>query len=218
MFKTLALIAIAFLSNFSLLAAEAVVVKESTLKNGDLIFIESRSRQSAAIKEVTNSEWTHMGVLFKEQNSSLVAESDDGKWMVYEAAGTGVAATLKSFVARTKGPLSIRRIQTGISFEKAQIGYQTAKKILSKFYDIYFTKHNNYCSGYSYAVLKAMSYEVGEFIKISKLKLDGPEAKRILLERFEKREAPFSKEEWKNLLTITPVSIHDSNQLVDVNF
>jgi hypothetical protein len=47
------------------------------LKDGDLVFIESKSARAPAIKALTEFDLTHCGIVFNENE----------KWMVYEGAG-----------------------------------------------------------------------------------------------------------------------------------
>jgi len=49
---------------------------EERFHDGDIIFHESLSGQSKALKLATKSRYTHVGIMFKE----------NGKWIVYEAA------------------------------------------------------------------------------------------------------------------------------------
>lgn len=42
---------------------------------GDLVFQESRSAQSAVIREVTDSRWTHVGVVFERRGALWVLEA-----------------------------------------------------------------------------------------------------------------------------------------------
>lgn len=45
------------------------------LQDGDLIFQESTSRQSEMVRALTNSRWTHMGVVFNEAGGPIVLEA-----------------------------------------------------------------------------------------------------------------------------------------------
>ena len=42
------------------------VSAECPLQEGDIVFIKSQSKQSELIKIVTGSEWTHVGLAFRE--------------------------------------------------------------------------------------------------------------------------------------------------------
>ena len=45
------------------------------LRDGDIIFQESTSRQSEMVGVLTRSEWTHMGVIFVDTSGPTVLEA-----------------------------------------------------------------------------------------------------------------------------------------------
>src|SRR6476659_205172 len=68
---------------------EAATLDPKALLDGDIIFQKSQSRQSEAIREATNSPWTHVVMLWRKNDV----------WMVYEASGSAVRlSTLESFI------------------------------------------------------------------------------------------------------------------------
>ncbi|MDH3629322.1 MAG: hypothetical protein OES25_16925, partial [Acidobacteriota bacterium] len=60
-----------------LLVVGCTPASETSYRNGDIIFHESRSSQSEALRLAMNSRYTHMGVIY----------INDGKPFVYEAVG-----------------------------------------------------------------------------------------------------------------------------------
>jgi len=50
-------------------------VSAARLRDGDLIFQESTSRQSEMVRALTDSRWTHMGVVFNEPTGPVVFEA-----------------------------------------------------------------------------------------------------------------------------------------------
>ena len=50
-------------------------VEVSKLRDGDIIFQESTSNQSAMVSALTQSRWTHVGVIFLEASGVLVLEA-----------------------------------------------------------------------------------------------------------------------------------------------
>lgn len=50
-------------------------IDTNVLKDGDIVFQESISRQSAAIQLATKSRYSHMGMIFKHGNEFLVLEA-----------------------------------------------------------------------------------------------------------------------------------------------
>lgn len=71
-----------------------------------MLFIESTSSQAGAIKEITGSDMTHCGIVFR----------DGAKWRVWEGAGRGEYLTLERWVVEESGgtpahPLYVRRLR-----------------------------------------------------------------------------------------------------------
>jgi len=208
----------------SLLRADLLKDTEK-FKNGDIIFIHSTSRQASAIQEVTGSRWTHMGILFKISNKEaekVVSETEAGHWMVDESAGPVQLNPLDKFLNKSVGGYSVKRLRSvAINLNKAQELFNSGKSFRNKKgYDIYFVDLDGFCSGYVHNRMKnTLGITVGEIIPISspKLKFDGPAATQILQERFDKKLAPFTREEWREKMTITPASIFDDKaNLVEV--
>jgi hypothetical protein len=206
---------------FSILICTAHAGLEEKLRNGDIVFIRSKSGQSKALEEVTASVWTHMGIALKvknyPQNTELVDSTEEGVWVVAHSGGPVRLDPLNVFLASGTRS-SVKRLRDGINFEKAQKLFKVAKVYADQrvAYDVYFTKAAGYCSGYVDLVFeKALGVDLAAPIQINQLKLDGPEAKKIMSQRFsEKARAPFSVEAWKKKSTVTPVSIYDSPSLI----
>jgi hypothetical protein len=195
---------------------------ESQLKNGDIIFIRSKSAQSKALEEVTASPWTHMGIVFKTKTKSgaleLVDSTEEGFWKVVHSGGPVRFDDLSVFLGSgTKH--SVKRLREGVTFEKALKLFKGAKPYADRRtpYDVYFLKNPSYCSGFVDLVFeKSIGVDLAKPTKIGDLKLEGAEAKKIMTERFSsKARAPVSIEEWKNKTTVTPVSIFNSPLLIE---
>jgi hypothetical protein len=72
-----------------------------TLHEGDILFQSTGGVQAEAIRLATGSEWTHVGILFK----------DGGAWMVYEAVGPVIATPLKEWAERgIDGHFEVKRL------------------------------------------------------------------------------------------------------------
>ena len=68
-------------------------LRRSKLHDGDIIFEQSQTSQSVALREATGSPWTHMGIVLLDRNDLRVLE----------AGMNGVAyASLDSFVGRSR--------------------------------------------------------------------------------------------------------------------
>ncbi len=206
-------------SVLALFSLKAHAALENNLRNGDIVFIRSKSDQSKALEEVTQSIWTHMGIALKLDSTQkqIVDSTDDGTWMVVHSGGPVRFDTLNVFLASgTKH--SVKRLKEGVDFEKAQKLFKAAKPFADKKtpYDIYFTVPERYCSGFVATVYKkALGIELGVESTIAELEMKGPEAQKILSQRFSsKARAQFTVEKWKTKTTITPVSIYNSALLI----
>lgn len=172
-----------------------VVTPEQTLKVGDIIFHKSQSRQSKAIKEASQSDWTHVGILV----------SKDGEWYVSEAIGPVVSTKLQDFINRGKDKeYKIYRFKhfDAISMEDKLL---EAIQKQNKAYDIYFeiSDESTYCSELVYkAMLEVTGYEVGSVQQFKDLKLNGPQVKALIKRRLTDKGRVLDPEE----PIITPAS------------
>lgn len=147
-------------------------------QNGDLIFQESQSDQSKAIRESTNSRWSHVGILFSEQ----------GKWFVAEAIQPVTVTPLRAFLARGKNrEYRIYRVP-GLTENQQRDLRREVRSYLGQNYDIYFEWSDDliYCSELVYKTfLKVTGLEVGRIQRFRDLRLDGPYARELIRRRIE---------------------------------
>lgn len=167
----------------------------SGYQEGDIIFIQSQSSQSAALREATGSVWTHVGLLVK-QNS---------KWYVAEAIGPVVSTPMSEFIARSKDKAyEIYRFR---HFDPATMrsAMLAAIQKYNKPYDIYFefSDTRTYCSELTYKVMLDVTGQgLGRVQKMRDMKLDGPYVKALV----QKRLTDIGKELNLDEDIITPVS------------
>lgn len=180
---------------------EPVEPDSQGLKVGDIIFHKSQSKQSKAIKEASESEWTHVGILV----------SKDNEWYVAEAIGPVVATRLEDFINRGKNrEYKIYRFKyfDAKTMEESLI---SAIKKQNKPYDIYFeiSDESTYCSELVYkAMLEVTGHELGIVQQYKDLKLTGPQVKALIKRRLTDKGRTLDPEE----PIITPVS-----QMIDAN-
>ena len=120
--------------------ASTTIPSKSELREGDLIFYRSESRQSTLIAIGTQSNITHCGIIVFR----------DGKPYVYEAARTVMLTPLKKFVKRGKdGKFWIKR-------PKFPVNKKIKLSQLGQKYDLAFKFDNGkmYCSELVYVVYK----------------------------------------------------------------
>ncbi|MBP6313086.1 MAG: YiiX/YebB-like N1pC/P60 family cysteine hydrolase [Flavobacteriales bacterium] len=73
------------------------------LRSGDILFQTMRGGQSEAIALATGSKWTHVGIVFKENE----------EWLVYEAVGPVKATPLNEWIKQgTGGHFATKRLRS----------------------------------------------------------------------------------------------------------
>ena len=184
------------------------VTTDTSLKVGDIIFHKSQSGQSKAIKEASQSEWTHVGILVFQ----------DGEWYVSEAIGPVVSTKLQDFIDRGKNKeYKIYRFKY---FDAATMENDllTAIERQNKAYDIYFeiSDESTYCSELVYkAMLEVTGQELGTVQQFKDLKLNGPQVKALIKRRLTDKGRTLDLEE----PIITPASqMHDANMTLIKEF
>jgi hypothetical protein len=154
---------------------------ENILKEGDIIFQESRSSQSRAIQLATKSRYTHVGMIFKKNN----------QWMVLEAVQPVRYTPVKAFIARsTRGHFAVKRLikadeaLTPQTIEKMK---QLGASLLGKNYDVYFewSDANFYCSELVWKIYeRTLHLEVGRLAKLREFDLSSPLVKAMMQQRY----------------------------------
>lgn len=183
-------------------APEQPAQPTSKYAEGDVIFIQSQTQQAAALREATESVWTHVGLLIKKSS----------KWYVAEAIGPLKETPLADFIARSKN--KTYRIYRFKHFDPATMT-SALKKTLPKYnkpYDIYFewSQERIYCSELTYNVMKDVTgFELGRIQKMKEMKLDGPYVKALV----DKRLTDIGKELDLEEDIVTPISQMQDDEL-----
>ena len=179
------------------------------LKDGDLVFQESRSTQSAAITAATRSRWTHMGVV-------LV---DDGKAVVLEAVQPTKLTPFAAWVARgVHGRVVVKRLQNADAVFTPEVGAKMralGRGWLGRSYDLQFGWGDDqlYCSELAYKVLdRAAGVQVGKLQRAKEFNLAAPEVQKKIAERFGSGKVAFNPEE----PMVSPQSMFEDPKLVTV--
>ncbi len=155
--------------------------KDSLLKEGDIIFQSDSAGQGKAIQLATHSEYSHCGILFKE----------NGKWIVYEAVQPVKKTALDVFISHgDKKAWAVVRLKDQASLLKdgklARMK-SVASSFLNKNYDIYFDWSDDqlYCSEYVWKIYqRGAGIEIAGLRKFSSFDLKDPVVKYILQQRF----------------------------------
>lgn len=176
------------------------------IKEGDIIFHQSNSQQSRAIKLATHSKYTHVGIIFRFNN----------KLQVLEAVQPVQLTDLDRFIKRgVKRHFVIKRLKNYddiITSDVLNKLKNTGKSFLGKNYDLYFewSDRRIYCSELIWKTYyRVTGIELGKLEKLKDFNLKSPLVKKLMKKRYGKR-IPY------NELVISPVSIFNSDHLVTV--
>ena len=156
------------------LASDSLVNLDKYLHEGDLIFHQSQSEQSAAIAEATGSAWSHVGIIVKKNKV----------WYVVEARRGVEATLLTNFIERGRSKyFKIFRLKAFTDSSAKGSLHQVLAKYMGMPYDIYFefSGERIYCSELSYKVmLELTGEEIGVVNLMEDLRLDGPYVKELI--------------------------------------
>ena len=179
---------------------------QDEIKNGDLIFQTSLSRQSKAIQLATKSKFSHCGLIYKEGNDYYVFEAIQpvkrtplDKWIARGQDGKYVIKRLKN-ADQVLTPMVITKMK--------QIGNQ----FNGKNYDLTFEWSDDkiYCSELIWKIYqRATGIEIGKLEKLSDFDLTNEAVLKILKVRYGNK---IPTEE----IVISPASIFDSELLITV--
>ena len=177
-----------------------------TFKNGDLIFQTSLSSQSKAIQLATNSDYSHCGLLFEEND----------KWYVFEAIQPVKKTPLKAWIARGKNQkYVVKRLKDNAKLSDSKVIRKmktVCKSFQGKNYDLAFDWSDDkiYCSELIYKIYdRGAGIKIGELQKLQDFNLSNPIVQQKLKERYGKNLP-------KNETVISPVSIFESKLLYTV--
>ena len=153
----------------------------SSLREGDIIFQETRSRQAKALKLVTKSRYTHAGMIIKR----------NGKFHVLEALQPVSITPLRSFIKRgVKRHFVVKRLQNSEKLLTPAILKRVkanGKSFLGKNYDYYFgwSDKRIYCTELIWkAYHRAAGIKLGELETLKDFDLSHPFVKKILRQRY----------------------------------
>lgn len=180
---------------------------EPKIQDGDIIFQSTHSRQCEAVKLATKSEYSHVGIIFKDQ----------GEWMVYEAVQPVKKTPLKDWVAHgedkhyvVKRLKNSKKILTeSVLNEMQEIGEEN----LGKNYDIYFNWSDDeiYCSELVWKIYdEAAEIQISELKQLKDFDLTSQSVRTIMAERYG-TNIPFNEE------VIAPSGLFDSKKLILVD-
>ena len=179
---------------------------EQKVKNGDIIFQTSKSRQSKAIQLATGSRYSHMGIIYE----------NDGQFFVYEAVQPVKLTPLTEWINRGKnGHYVIKRLEnadqvlTNLTLTKMK---QIGEQFKGKSYDIYFEWSDDriYCSELVWKIYKqATNIEIGKLEQLSDFDLGNEIVKAKMKERYGSN-IPMDEK------VISPAAMFNSDKLITI--
>lgn len=163
------------------LLACSVGSAQPELRDGDLIFQTSRSRQSQAIQRATGSPYSHMGLIVYR----------NGRPFVLEASTTVRYTPLASWIARgVEGHYVVKRLREvtqRITPEALARARGVIAPLLNKPYDLTFewSDQRMYCSELVWKIYeRALGVRIGGLARLRDFRLDDPAVKQKLRERY----------------------------------
>jgi uncharacterized protein YycO len=182
------------------------LVDSNEIKNGDLIFQTSLSRQSKAIQLATKSKYSHCGLIYKKGKD----------FYVFEAVQPVKLTPLDKWIARGKdGEFVIKRIKnanqilTPLMIEKMK---EVGDQFKDKNYDLTFEWSDDkiYCSELIWKIYqRATGLEIGKLQKLKDFDLTDKAVQSKMKERYGDK-IPMDE------TVISPVAIYDSELLMTV--
>ena len=179
--------------------------KSSVPQDGDIVFHESKSRQSPTIKLVQQSKWTHCGIVFHIGDKAYV----------YEAGGTVTFTPLNDWIARGKDKVyRVKRLKSPLTASTVEKMKKVGAKYKGKHYDTLFQWSDSrmYCSELVWKI-----YSEGAGIELCKPKhfsdypISLPPVKKLIKERYGDSFDPSEQ-------VVSPQALYKSNLLKEVHY
>lgn len=154
---------------------------QSNLREGDIVFQDSKSAQCEAIRQATGSEWTHCGILFLSNE----------KWMVLEAVQPVSVTTLELWRLRNRKSFAVKRLKAADSLLTSAVLHKMGDvggTYMGKRYDIYFnwTDTEIYCSELVWKIYHAVGIDLCALKPLRSYNLQAPIVKSVMKQRYGK--------------------------------
>ncbi|MBL7943845.1 MAG: YiiX family permuted papain-like enzyme [Flavobacteriales bacterium] len=173
-------------------------------QEGDIIFQESISPQCDAIQLASHSNWSHVGMLLKQ----------NGQWVVLEAIHPVTFTPVNEFVSRGNGHFMVSRLRdtSVLTTDVLACMHKFGERQEGKYYDMEFEWSDDrmYCSELVYKLyLSCTGIEVGRPKPMREFDLSHPAVKEVMEERYD-NHIPYDE------LMIAPGGIAECDRLVTV--
>lgn len=174
------------------------------LQSGDIVFQGTAGHQAEAIREATDSPYTHCGVVFLE----------DEHLMVLEAVQPVRVTPLEHFLARSApGTFHARRLKTAPSQYALERVWKWGRNLTGRNYDSLFRWDDEtlYCSELVWKVFKQADIELCPRRHFRDYHLERPAVKKIIHSRYGGVDK-LPADEW----VVAPADIAASELLMEV--
>lgn len=167
---------------------------EDVIQSGDIIFHTSKSDQSEAMRIVTGSKYTHVGVIMQDKDGYYNVFEISDKVNTNKAIASGTATRgavkknpLKNFINRgDDSKFTVMRVRIFTPRQKKPLK-EAIKKFMNTPQDYHFQWNDDelYSSEFVYKIfLEAVDVKLGEFKNFGEYDLSSEEAKAYLDIRF----------------------------------
>jgi uncharacterized protein YycO len=154
--------------------------EDTDWQTGDIVFQDSESTQSKAIKLATNSKYSHCGIVMNLND----------EWMVLEAVQPVRVVPVKEWIAQgTDSEYSKKRLKDKdmLTTEVANKMWKIGESYIGKNYDIFFDWSDDrlYCSELVYKIYqRGAGIELGTMKKLKEYNLNSKEVQDQLKLRY----------------------------------
>ncbi len=189
---------------------------EVQFESGDVIFQTSSSKQSYAIMWASKTLFSHVGIV----------EVSGKKTYVLEAINVVSRTPIEKWIARGRlGRYAVYR-HPGLSEDQKSKVIKSAKAMLGKKYDIYFTSLNDeiYCSELVAKAYDAAGIDLGKIERVKDLDFDNVLVRKLVGKRWKGhpacKKAKTFDQCWKVVLEdtlVTPVSLSGDPSLEKIH-
>jgi hypothetical protein len=152
-------------------------IAQEEFKTGDLVFQDSESRQSQAIKLATQSQFSHVGIIILNGETPYVLEAVEPVRIISfeEWKNNG-----------SNGNYTLTRLKQAKDFDADKIE-SFKKKHLNKHYDLgfYWSDEKMYCSELAFKFYsEVLGIELCEKHQLKEYSTDYPEVRKIMKQRY----------------------------------
>eukprot|EP01137_Pigoraptor_chileana_P001620 Opistho-2@39508 len=180
--------------------------QSAELRDGDIIFQTSQSRQCEAVRIATNSKFSHCGIIYEIE----------GKKYVYEAVQPVKITPLEEWISHGEdNSVVVKRLKnaaevlTPATLQKMK---KYGKQFQNRDYDLYFEWSDKkiYCSELVWKIYKnGANIELCKLESLKNFNLSNPKVKEILAERYG-NNIPLDEK------VVAPSQLVDSDALITV--